>query len=157
MRKPLEERFWEKVDQSGDCWEWTAYRGQNGYGQIGGGPRTARVLYAHRVSFELLSGPIPEGMFIDHICHNRGCVNPAHLRLATNKQNLENMSVLRSDNKSGVRGVSWDKKINKWRAAVSHNSRTIYVGCYSTIAEAEAAAIAKRLELFTHNEIDKAA
>lgn len=155
MRGTLEERFWDKVQQSEGCWAWTAHVGKNGYGQLGGGPRSAGILQAHRVSYELNRGPIPEGMFIDHICHNRGCVNPEHLRLATVKQNAENMGRLRADNKSGIRGVHWDKDNCNWRARLQHNGKGIHVGSYSTREEAEVAVIAKRLELFTHNDLDR--
>ena len=113
------------------------------------------MLYAHRVSFELASGPIPGGLSIDHICHNRGCVRPEHLRLATAKQNAENLSGLRKDNTSGVRGVFWNKANRNWRATICHNGALIYVGSYSTLAEAEAAVLAKRNELFTHNDLDR--
>jgi hypothetical protein len=78
-----EERFWSHVDASGDCWEWTASR-LHGYGQswMGG-----RLRYAHRVAYELLLGPIPESLYIDHLCRNRGCVNPDHLELVTFREN----------------------------------------------------------------------
>jgi hypothetical protein len=73
------ERFWEKVDKSGGCWEWTAYKRQ-GYGRFSmpGGP-----VLAHRLAWLMLIGPIPAGLVLDHLCRNPGCVNPAHLEPVT--------------------------------------------------------------------------
>lgn len=154
-----EERFWSKVDQSGDCWLWTGARSgirgnRGGYGQIGVG---GRVIYTHRFAYELLKGPIPASMTLDHrpTCPKH-CCNPDHLRPATNKQNLENRAGAQSNNhSSGIRGVSWDKTTRCWVAQVKHNGRNHRVGAFRTIAEAEAAAIAKRNELFTHNDMDR--
>ena len=153
----FEERFWTKVDKSRNCWEWTASKLQSGYGQIGKGGRGNGNLLAHRVSYELRVGAIPAGMFVDHICHNKSCVRPEHLRLATQKQNQENIRGPQSNSQSGVLGVSWAKRDQRWVAKVCHNGKRITVGSFKTIQEAEAAAIAKRLELFTHNDLDRAA
>jgi hypothetical protein len=154
--RPPEERFWPKVDKSGACWEWTAYKLPDGYGRftIGTGASRRKVL-AHRFSYELANGPLAPGLQVDHKCLNRSCVNPSHLRAATNKQNGEHTSGAQRNSKSGVRGVSWDSKSKRWRAQIRHNKKLITAGSFSTIAEAEACAIAKRLELFTHNDMDR--
>jgi hypothetical protein len=146
------ERFWAKVDKGDehDCWEWTAFRDPDGYGRLDSGP-------AHRYSYKLAVGPIPQGMFIDHRCRNRGCVNPSHLRLATNKQNSENQGGPPSTNTSGYRGVSWDTRRQCWVAQVGHERRRIHVGYYSTAEAAAEAARLKRIELFTHNDADRVA
>lgn len=67
------------------CWEWVRYRNNFGYG-VTFYQGTNRL--AHRVSYMLHVGPIPPGLEIDHICNNRGCVNPAHLRLVTHRENV---------------------------------------------------------------------
>lgn len=81
-----EERFWVKVDKDGPggCWLWTASQNGRGYGQI---RVSGRLLYAHRVAYELEVGPIPEGLTIDHLCRNPSCVRPDHLEIVTMKVN----------------------------------------------------------------------
>ena len=84
-KRTVWDRFWEKVDASGDCWEWTASTRGAGYGQFGWTPY--RIIEAHRAAWELLIGPIPDGMVIDHLCENKICVNPDHLQVTTRAHN----------------------------------------------------------------------
>ena len=81
----IEERFWAKVDKTGDCWLWTAYVNYGGYGMFSVAGGTAR---AHRWAWESLVGPIPDGLTIDHLCKVRRCVNPAHLEPVTPSENV---------------------------------------------------------------------
>lgn len=83
--RSLEKRFWEKVDKTGDCWLWTAMLNTGGYGLI----RVARkMVFAHRLAFEMVRGPIPDGLFLDHLCRVRHCVNPDHLEVVTMRENV---------------------------------------------------------------------
>lgn len=93
MTRPLIDRFMEKwmPEPNSGCWLWTAFASEAvGYGQIFiPGNRHAT---AHRVSWELCRGPIPAGMFVLHKCDVRLCVNPHHLFLGTQQDNIADCS-----------------------------------------------------------------
>ena len=85
LRRTAESRFWEKVDRTGDCWLWIATLNNKGYGQFWDG--TLLVL-AHRWSYEHHREPIPDGMVIDHRCRTPACVNPEHMEVVTQAENM---------------------------------------------------------------------
>lgn len=157
--KPLSDLFWSKVDKSGECWEWTSTK-RGGYGRFSVAPRrqmSQGTYSAHRMAWEMIFGPIPSGREIDHRCHNRGCVNPEHLRLTTRKENIENHSGPTVNNTSGVRGVSWHKANRKWVAHVAHNLEKKYLGSFESLEEAASAVVQARIGLHTHNDADRIA
>lgn len=90
--RPMEDRFWPKVDRSGDCWLWLGSRNQAGYGRIGRPGRGLPAEYAHRYSWQLANGPIPAGMEICHTCDTPPCVRPDHLFLGTHRDNARDMT-----------------------------------------------------------------
>lgn len=79
-------RLWSKVDRTEGCWFWTGALSSDGYGHLKS--EGGRVVVAHRMSYELLVGPIPEGLQLDHLCRVRRCVNPEHLEPVTNRENV---------------------------------------------------------------------
>ena len=148
-RERLEQR---SAQTDSGCIEWLGARNTKGYGLIVDQGKTSR---AHRVAYEVHTGTIPEGMMIDHVCHNPPCINPQHLRAVTQKQNRENLKGPTSLSTSGVLGVSWDKRERKWRARVKHNDVIVFQKHFKDIKEAEEAVIAARNLHFTHNAADR--
>jgi hypothetical protein len=89
-RVRFEERFWSRVDQSGPCWIWKAGRNYLNYGitYVAGN----RYTFAHRVSWMLTHGDIPEGVLVLHECDNPPCVRPDHLHLGSAADNAKEAS-----------------------------------------------------------------
>lgn len=83
-----ESQFWKMVDKSGACWRWTAGKTAAGYGSLAWHGKTA---LAHRLAWEFTMGPIPIGLYVCHRCDVCDCVNPAHLFLGTQRDNLQDM------------------------------------------------------------------
>ena len=141
FRSP-DEKFLASIEWQGDCLVWTAGMDGAGYGHLWDGGRR-RMVKAHRYAWEREHGPIPDGMFIDHVCHNKVCVRVPHLRLATPAQNSRNRGRARSN--TGHRNVHFARGlyvVNVGHEGVQHK------GWHKTLEEAVAHARALRTELF---------
>lgn len=116
-RKTFEERLWERIDKTAPngCWLWQGALNAAGYGAVG---KDNKVLRVHRVTYELLVGPIPEGMQLDHLCRVRACCNPQHLEPVTNKENWlrgqHHTAVMLRENKC-KRGHEMTEENTYWR------------------------------------------
>ena len=91
--------FWNHVGPLGlgECWDWIGARSNKGYGYFNAGEKRVR---AHRFSYELYNGPISKVMTIDHLCRNRGCVNPTHLEVVTLQENISRGNSMRTYRKT---------------------------------------------------------
>lgn len=146
----VEERFWPKVNKDGPlpdpktgvetcCWVWTAHRNNHGYG-------TLDKRYAHRISYSLRHGAIPDGLVIDHLCRTPFCVNPDHLQPVPQMVNTQRQG-MRCNNKSGHRGVHWSKAARKWSVQVTANYKVHNGGHFANLEDAARAAEQLRREL----------
>lgn len=105
-------RFWAKVTQDGPvpvhrpelgpCWLWLAATNPSGYGKMSKGGHAAPLVAAHRLSWELHYGPVPDGLFVLHRCDNPPCVRPDHLFLGTHDDNMADATA-----KGRMRGTRW--------------------------------------------------
>lgn len=85
MPVDLEQRLLAYVEKTSGCWLWTGSKAGGGYGQMW---YMGRMVYVHRVAYEIYVAEIPEGLTIDHLCHTRNCVNPDHLEAVSFRENV---------------------------------------------------------------------
>lgn len=162
---PFDDRLWQRIDKTapppevdpslGPCWVWTGKK--SGKAGLKYGTLKVRGVYwsIHRLSYEAFVGPIPDGYFIDHMCHVRLCANPSHLRAVTPKHNVENFKSLERKSISGTRNVYWNARGQNWRVSVVHDGVPHSGGVYKDKDEAARVAKELRLKLHTNNLVDR--
>jgi hypothetical protein len=150
---PVESRFWSKVAKTPACWVWTASRDDSGYGRLKVGGKRGIAKRAHRLAWELLRGPIPDGLCVLHRCDNPPCVNPAHLFLGTKRDNtldatakgrhaLRNLLRRRGTETSGAKLN--EEQVRSIRAALEAGLSRAAVGRLYGISPAQAGRIGHR-------------
>lgn len=94
-RKSTPDDFWRRVNKSEGCWIWSGAHFWAGYARV---KYHGRDGVAHRVAWILTHGPVPDGLELDHLCRNRGCVNPSHLEPVTHRENeFRGMTIIREN------------------------------------------------------------
>ena len=133
-------RFWAQVDKDGPvpvhapwlgkCWVWRGTISKSGYGRFGI-KRNGRwtTVQAHRFILGLGLGSPGFGPESDHLCDNKKCVNPSHVRICSHAENNRNKEKTKA-NKSGFKGVSWHAGAKKWRSTITLNFKQIHLGFF---------------------------
>lgn len=138
-------RFWKKVDKKSDekCWNWIACKNKQGYGRIG--IAASECVNAHRFSWVLHYGQIPQGLFICHKCDNPSCVNPKHLFTGTRQDNTNDMVLKKRSKHFGTQefyGVKFEERYDgpnrkgRWRSFICKNEKIIYIHTHTSAIEA---------------------
>jgi hypothetical protein len=148
-RRPLAERFWAKVRKTDSCWLFEG--GKDRYGSIHLGGRTGKGTLAHRFSWELHFGPIPDGLYVCHKCDTPRCVRPDHLFLGTQQDNVADCiakgrrgPVYRGGPRNPLRGESAPRAKLTWREV--HEIRARYIkGVYGCVRLAKEYGVSKTL------------
>lgn len=144
--EPVPARLNRLSHDEGECRIWDGHL-SDGYGRIN---IAGQFLLVHRVSYEIVKGPIPAGMEIDHTCFNRACIAVDHLRVATRRENAAHLQGAPAYSLTGIRGVSVSDQCGRvrYRATVIRGGEKTHLGMYDTAEEAGLVAEAARLELF---------
>ena len=142
---PLAERFSRRLvlDPSG-CWLFMGHRNPKGYGICASAPGFS--VLAHRRSYQIAYGRIPDGLDVHHTCHVRHCVNPEHLAAVSHERNTQERKGADVRSLTGVRNVSYAH--GRYRVVVKHHGRNHWGGSYGAIEEAAARAVEFRREVF---------
>ena len=141
----IAERFAVSVDRTGGCWEWRGCHDREGYA------RTAykkKNVLLHRWAYEHFVGPIPEDYVVDHICHNKGCVNPQHLRACTMQANCQNRLRANRDNRSTGRLGVKKTQTGRFEATIKIDSKLSSLGSFDDLEVAAWIALRARQELY---------
>ena len=109
--KPLIERLMALTDKTETCWIFTGSLDRYGYGKMKIGGRSGRTVGAHKISFEVHRGHIPDGAHVLHKCDNPSCVNPGHLYIGTHRENMADMKA-KNRQARGERHGKWKPRIH---------------------------------------------
>ncbi len=136
--------FWAKVTKHEvGCWDWNASKNKQGYGRMGIG--AGQCINAHRVSWVIHNGDIPDGLFVCHKCDNPSCINPKHLFLGTRQDNTNDMMLKKrskhfekNDYYGVVEEIRYDgaNRKNRWRSFVVIDEKVIKIGAHTSVLEA---------------------
>ena len=122
-RGTIEERIWQRfeVDRQTGCWNWTGAISAGSYGSI---YYEGRMQKAHRVIWRLERGEIPDGLQIDHLCRNRRCINPDHLEVVTQSENLRRSPLMdrNSHRTHCIRGHEFTEENTRYRPGSGHRT-----------------------------------
>ena len=140
INEAVKKRFFEKIEKTDTCWNWTAAINPSGHGvmKVEGNNKGA-----HRLSYAIHYGEIPANLMILHNCHNAKCVNPAHLRAGTAEDNSQdevkrqNTRHYKCTNASRFKGVQWDNQRKSWISYVYLNRKVVRIGRH--VSEVDAA------------------
>lgn len=149
-QRTVEWRLDQKTNKTDSCWLWEGATTGLGYGHL---YSKGRMIGTHVLSYERHKGQIPEGMFVDHMCHIKNCINPDHLRLATPQQNSQNNPVPQSNSTTGFTGVHYYKSRDKYTSYIEVGGKRKNLGYFKTIEEAWEARKSAELELFSHTNL----
>jgi hypothetical protein len=108
---PLIERFFKRVSKTDYCWNWTGSVHSTGYGRL---RLCNKLTFAHRAAWILMRGPLKDGETIDHLCHNKLCVNPDHLEPVSRGENARRYMLSRTHCAKG-------HPFNEENTAINHN------------------------------------
>ena len=145
----IKARLQQRSNRVGDCLLWQGSTVKGGYGVFRPGGKSTLV---HRSSYEVHIGPIPEGKQVHHTCFRTNCIEPAHLELVTHQENCQARSGPQKRSLTGVRGVSWNARNQRWEARVRVGGKLHFVGSFTDLQAADKAVTAKRKELGFYGE-----
>lgn len=146
-------RFWVKVRQTDYCWIWVGAQNKDGYGQF----RFTNETLAHRISFQLINGNISKKKLVCHSCDNRSCVNPSHLYVGTQFNNMFDKQIKGTHRRQGrsskYNGVSFRNDSKRWRSWIKFNGKMKSLGNYKDEKEAAIVYDQECYRLFNRKEM----